>query len=152
MNKDVLSFDRIQINKDLLEEIWAFDPRTLEHIEGAQLSSYALALAQYLVYFTYQRNLAKAEQHRLNKYVDRTISLIMASDPKKFKTKALATDFIISQNEDLMAAQTKLDTIQIELIQIDGMDKVMSELIATIKRELTRRENELYQVRVERRN
>jgi len=71
---------------------------------------------------------------------------------KKFKTKAAALDYIISINEVLMDTQTKLDTVCDELMQIEGMDKVISELIATIKRELTRRENELYQVRRERRN
>jgi hypothetical protein len=156
MNKDVLSFTNIQIDHELLNEIWKLDPKTLEHIDGMKLSTYALCLAQYLVYFTYQRNLSKAEQHRLNKYIDRTVSIIMMTtndeEMKKHKTKAAATDFIISTNLDLMDAQSKLETIQQELIQVEGMDKVVSELIATIKRELTRRENELYQVRMERRN
>lgn len=153
MNKDVLSFTKVQVNHDLLDEIWTFDPKRLEHVNGAQLSAYALCLAQYLVYFTYQRNLSKAEQHRLNKHIDRTVALTLTpEDIKKFKTKAVATDHIISTNMDLIDAQSKLEAIQTELIHIEGMDKVVSELIATIKRELTRRENELYQVRVERRN
>lgn len=151
MNEDVLSFTKVRVDSDLITKIWQLDPKTLEHIDGAELSSYALALSQYLVYFTYQRNLTKAEQHRLGKFIDRTISLVMTDeDVKRFKTKAAATDYIISTNTDLMDAQTKLDAIQIELIRIEGMDKVVSELIATIKRELTRRENELYQVRAER--
>jgi len=151
MNKDVLSFTQIKIDNDLITKIWQLDPKTLEHIDGAELSSYALALSQYLIYFTYQRNLTKAEQHRLSRHIDRTISLLMTEeDIKKFKTKAAATDYIVSTNMELMAAQTKLDAIQIELIQIEGMDKVFSELIATMKRELTRRENELYQIRAER--
>jgi hypothetical protein len=33
---------------------------------------------------------------------------------------------------------------------VDGIDKTVSELIATFKRELTRRENELYTTRRER--
>ena len=155
MNRDVLSFSHIEVNNDLLEEVWKLDPRTLEHIDGMKLSSYALVLAQYLIYFTYQRNLTKAEQYKTNKFIDRTVSLIMTSDDnelKKYKTKAAATDYIISTNTSLMDAQTKLDDLHKELIHIEGMDKVVSELIATIKRELTRRENELYQVRVERRN
>ena len=105
MNEDVLSFTKIKINHDLLDEIWSLDPKTLDRIDGAMLSSYALCLSQYLVYFTYQRNLSKAEQHRLTKYVDRTVSLIMSSndfDSKKFKTKAAALDYIVSTNEDLM--------------------------------------------------
>lgn len=155
MDDDALSFKNVKVNHDLLNEIWNLNPVTLEHIDGAQLSSYALCLAQYLIYFTYQRNLSKAEQHRLSKYVDRTVSIIMSSDDfdnKRFKTKTAAVDYIVSTNTDLMAAQEKLETIYKELIKIEGMDKVISELIATIKRELTRRENELYQVRRERRN
>lgn len=153
LNKDIFSFKKIEINNDLLNEIWGFDPRLLDDLSGAKLSSYAMALAQYLIYFTYQRNLAKAEQHRLNRFIDRTVSNVMSSDEiksMKFQTKTEARDYIITMNESLMASQTKLDTIQDELNQIEGMDKVVSELIATIKRELTRRENELYQVRMER--
>lgn len=155
MNKDVLCFEQVKVNHDLLEEIWKFDPRQLDHVDGAKLSSYAMALAQYLVYFTYQRNLSRAEQHRCNKFIDRTVSLIMSSEEikaKKFKTKAAAADYIIAHNEQLMVTQTKLDALHKELMETEGMDKVISELIATIKRELTRRENELYQVRQERRN
>ena len=51
-----------------------------------------------------------------------------------------------------MDAQAKLDNLHTELLQTEGIDKCISELVATLKRELTRRENELYQVRVERKN
>lgn len=155
MDKEVLSYTNITLNRGLIDEVWKLDPRTMDHIDGALLSSYALALAQYLIYFTYQRNLARAEQHRLDKYIDRSVSLIISSDDaylRKYKTKAVAADYIISVNESLMDAQAQLDALHKELIQTEGMDKVISELIATLKRELTRRENELYQVRVERRN
>ena len=153
MQQDVLSFTNIKINNDLLDEIWNLDPKTLESIDGPKLSSYALALSQYLVYFTYQKNLSRAEIYQLNKYIDRTASIIMVEKPdKKYKTKAATIDYIVTTSEPLMKAQTKLDALQQELIYIEGMDKVISELIATIKRELTRRENELYQVRMDRRN
>jgi hypothetical protein len=152
MNEDVLSFSQVRVDNSLLNEVWGLDPRTLDQIDGATLSSYALALSQYLIYFTHQRNITRAEQHRLNKYIERSVSLILSGDEKKYKTKGAATDFIISNSELLMEAQTKLDNLHIELLQTEGMEKSVSELIATIKRELTRRENELYQVRVERRN
>lgn len=152
MDADVLSFKSVKVDSSLLNEVWGLDPRTLDQIDGSLLSSYALALSQYLVYFSYQRNLARAEQHRLSKYIDRSVSLIISGDEKKYKTKASAIDYVVSINDSLMADQTKLDNLHIELMQTEGMDKVISELIATIKRELTRRENELYQVRVERRN
>ena len=155
MDQSVLSFTKITINHDLLDEVWKLDPRSMDHIDGAKLSAYAVCLAQYLIYFTYQRNLARAEQHRLDKYIDRTVSLILTDNIeylKKYKTKAAATDFIVSVNSSLMEAQTQLDALHTELLQTEGMDKVISELVATLKRELTRRENELYQVRVERKN
>lgn len=154
MEAGALSFTKIQVNHDLLSEIWGFDPRKLDTVAGAKLSTYAVALSQYLIYFTYQKNIARAEIHKLTKYIDRTVSLILSSDDetrKKHKTKAAAKDFIISTNTSLMEAQSKLDELLIELIYIDGIDKNIGELIATIKRELTRRENELYSVRMERR-
>lgn len=152
MNEDVLSFSQVKVDNGLLNEVWRLDPRLLDQIDGATLSSYALALAQYLIYFTHQRNITRAEQHRLNKYIDRNVSLTIAGDEKKYKTKGSATDYIVSTSTDLMAVQSKLDTLHMELLQTEGMEKSVSELIATIKRELTRRENELYQVRIERRN
>ena len=155
MDADVLSFTNVKVDHSLLNEIWQLDPRSLDHIDGVKLSSYAIALAQYLIYFTYQRNLAKAEQYKENKYIDRTISLTMSNEPeylKRFKTKAAAADYIITSNDSLMRSQANLEALQEELIKIEGVDKVISELIATIKRELTRRENELHQVRLERRN
>jgi hypothetical protein len=154
MNPDVMSFTSIQISNDLLNEIWKFDPRTLDTLKGAKLSSYAMALAQYLIYFTYQRNLSKAEVHRLNTFIERTISLALSADSsllKMHKTKKAATEYLVSTDMKLMESQGQLEALKTELTQTEGMDRVISELIATIKRELTRRENELYQVRRERR-
>lgn len=152
MHEDVLCYTQIKINNSLLNEIWSLDPRTLESIDGALLSSYALALSQYLIFFTYQKNLTLAEKYRLSKYIDRRVSLLITDKTKKFKTKAEATDYYVSTETDLMEYQSELEAVQKELFQIEGIDKVISELIATLKRELTRRENELYQVRMERRN
>jgi hypothetical protein len=155
MNEDVLSFEKVKVDRDLIDEIWQFNPRDLENLDGIKLSIYAVALAQYLIYFASQRNKDKAESIKLTRYIDRTVSLILSGDKellKKYKTKTAATDYIISTNIDLMEAQTKLEAIQLGLMQIDGIDKSISELIATIKRELTRRENELYSIRQERKN
>ena len=153
MQESVLSFTQVKVSFDLLKEVWEFDPRKLDDVQGKDLSKYCMALAQYLIYFTYQRNLAKANIHRLDKYIDRRISLAIASDPailKKHKNKTAASDYLITEDEDLTAKQAELEQLQMELLHIDGIDKVIGELIATIKRELTRRENELYQIRVER--
>ena len=153
MDTDMLSFTKIKVNHDLLDEVWKFDPRKLDDINGITLSSYSIVLAQYLVYFTYQRNIVKAEVHRLNKMMDRIVSLMLSKDKqllKDHKTKSSVADFLVSTDPYLMETQSKLDTAIMELMHIEGIDKTVSELIATIKRELTRRENELYTVRMER--
>lgn len=153
MEPDVLSFEKVKINNDLLDEIWSFDPRTLDSVPGGKLSTYAMALAQYLVYFTYQKNLARAEMHKISKFIERTISITLTSDKemmKQYKTKAAAADYVIMNDEVLMKNQTRLDELTLEMVMLEGIDKSISELIATIKRELTRRENELYAVRQER--
>lgn len=153
LEEGVLSFTQVRVNHDLLSEVWGLDARTLDTIDGSVLSMYAVTLAQYLIYFTYQRNLTKVEIHRKNKFIERTLSLSMRKELiKQYGTKAAASDYLITNDENLIAIQSALDDLQEELLKIDGMDKVISELIATIKRELTRRENELYEIRRERRN
>jgi hypothetical protein len=153
MHKDVLSFNQVRIDQDFLKEIWLLDPRTLENIDGAKLSAYALALSQYIVFLKFQCNETKAEIYRLTTYIERSISLALTDNPKLARehgTKKAATEVLISTREDLMASQTKLEALKLENMKTEGMDKAISELIATIKRELTRRENELYQVRMAR--
>ena len=149
------SYENININRDLLMEIWTFDPKQLEHKSGQDLSRYAMCLSQYLIYYAVHKNKSKAEVHRLNKYIERSVSMRMAEDTdfkKKYgKTKTDATNYLVNTDTDLMEKQARLDALHLELLEIEGMDKSISELIATIKRELTRRENELYSMRRERR-
>jgi hypothetical protein len=152
MNPDVYSFKNIKINQDLINEIWNFDPSSLEHIDGTTLSQYAIALAQYLIYYNVERNKTKAEIYKLNKFIERTTSISITSElQKQFKTKTAASEYLIATIPALSDAQAKLDDLNYELNLVEGIDKSISELIATIKRELTRRENELYEIRRERR-
>lgn len=154
MDQGALSFTKVTIDNDLLDEIWKFDPRNLDNVPGHKLSTYAVALSQYLIYFTYQKNKSRAEIHRISKFIERTVSMVLSDNVdmiKKYKTKSAATDALVMTNEQLMESQAKLDALQLEMIQVDGVEKSISELIATIKRELTRRENELYAARQERR-
>lgn len=151
INRDVFCFEKVTINKSLLDEIWAFDPRTLDNLDGVVLSKYTIALAQYLIYYNVQKNKTKAEIYKLNKFIERTMSINITPEVhKKYKTKSAASDFLIATIPLLSEAQEKLDNFHYELNLIEGIDKSISELIATIKRELTRRENELYAVRMER--
>jgi len=43
-----------------------------------------------------------------------------------------------------------MEPLKDEIVLVEGMDKVIGELISSFKRELTRRENELYRIRQER--
>jgi hypothetical protein len=110
-----------------------------------------MALAQYLIYYNVQKNRTKAEVHKLSKFIERTTSISITPDIQKtYGTKTAATAFLIATVPELSEAQEKLDNFYYELNLIEGMDRSISELIATIKRELTRRENELYAIRRER--
>jgi hypothetical protein len=97
--------------------------------------------------------LTKAEVYDLGNKIDRTVALMMASYSKemlkKFDTKAAKVDYIISSDSELTEAQDRLDELKKDLICLDGVDKSIYELIATIKRELTRRENEFYHTKAE---
>ncbi len=44
----------------------------------------------------------------------------------------------------------KLQKLRYDLVKVDGIDKAVTELISAFKRELTRRDNELYTIRKER--
>ena len=148
------SYENIQINRDLLSEVWMFNPIDLDNKNGSELSRYAMCLSQYLIYYNVNKNKTKAEMHRINKHIERTVSMRMVDDidlKKKFKSKVDATHYLVTTDTELMEKQARLDDLTLELIEIEGMDKSISELIATIKRELTRRENELYATRRERR-
>lgn len=153
MEEGLFSFKNIRLNKDLMDEIWVLNPAEVDHLDGSKLSAYTICLAQYLIFYTFQRNKLRATISELNNYIDRTVTLIAASykgeELKKLKTKAAVTDYFISINEALTEAQKNLDDLNTELMHIDGIDKGVSELIATLKRELTRRENELYHTRAE---
>lgn len=154
MLEDALSYKNISPDFNFLDEVWKFDPKTLDIVDGITLSKYGMALAQYLIFYTYQRNLVKAEIYRISSYIERRVASECVDNAdllKKLKTKTSVQDYLVTNNDDLMKRQEILDKLHIELIYTEGIDKTISELIATIKRELTRRENELYEVRMERR-
>jgi len=152
MQKDVLSYKQVTFNESLMDEIWKMNPRTIPDLPGRTISQYMVALAQYLVYFKAQVNDAKAEIYRLSATIENGVAMSMHDEKlKKFKTKKEAVTYLINISPHLAKLNDKLIIKKRELIAVEGMDKPISELIATLKRELTRRENELYATRMERR-
>lgn len=151
MNQDLYLFRKVKASS-LVEEAMEFDPNTLGSLETLTVSKYSIALAQYLVYFKSEVNQTKAILAKKRKLFDTSLSLSL--DPatlKKFKTKTAATEFLVSTVPNLSALDGEMDVLKQELVHLDGMDKSISEYIATFKRELTRREQELFTIRAERR-
>jgi len=152
MDKGVLSFSEVKPDYDFIRQVFEMDVRTLDVIDGSELSQYALALSQYLIYFKYQQNQSKAGLFKLERELELATSQLLTSDiMKTYKTKGNAVAYITSNTKELYEKEQKIEELKMELMLLDGIDKTIQEYIATFKRELTRRENELWETRMERR-
>ena len=151
MNNDVLLFQYVKPNNDLIKEAMGYDVRKLEQTSGEVLSKYAIVLSQYNVFFNSERNKIKVKIHKAKRLLDGIITtLLTQKDVKKYGTKVAAVNNIINSSAKYSSIQEDIDNANEELIYIDGIDKTISDVVATLKRELTRRENELHANRFER--
>lgn len=151
MDEGMLSFNKIRPDKSFIDEVFKFDVRNLENTDSMEISKYATALSQYLIYFKSQVNKTKATIYKKKRFIESSVNQLITKDVlKQYKTKRDATYFIISNTASLNEVKDSIEALEEELILVEGIDKAISELIATFKRELTRRENELYQIRQER--
>lgn len=151
MDEGMLSFNKIRPDKSFIDEVFKFDVRNLENTDSMEISKYATALSQYLIYFKSQVNKTKATIYKKKRFIESSVNQLITKDVlKQYKTKRDATYFIISNTASLNKVKDSIEALEEELILVEGIDKAISELIATFKRELTRRENELYQIRQER--
>lgn len=150
MDDGMRLINSIKPEQSMVEAALRFDPNKLEATRGETISKYCIALAQYLIYFKSQQNETKVKMLQLERFIDSSVHQLLTKEVlKTYKTKKDATAFIIFNSEVLSAKQQEIYDLQDELLMVDGKDKVISELIATFKRELTRRENELYATRKE---
>ncbi len=146
MEKDLLLYQKCRPEGSLIEQVFSYDVRTLEQTDDLFISRSVIALSQYLVYFKSQYNTVKAEVTTKERVMEGVLfGLITAEVLKEHKTKKDARAALIFSNQVLNKLQEEIDALEDELVLIDGMDKTIMELIAAFKRELTRRENELYQ-------
>lgn len=151
MDKNVLFFRDINPDKEFIEKIFHLDVRKLEAIDGIEISKYCIALAQYLIFLKYQINKTKSELLNKKRLVEGTLDLLLTKKLiKDYGTKTTAVAHIMSISKELIALTNIMEPLKDELVLVEGMDKAISELIAAFKRELTRRENELYRIRQER--
>ena len=152
MDKELLSFTKVQPAGDLINEIWSFNVKNLHAISDPTLSQYVIALSQWLVYFKSQVNDSKAQINQLQSDLDFLVATWMKPEIlKEHKTQTAARDYLIRNNSGSAVMSEKLQKLKVDLIKVDGIDKAVTELISAFKRELTRRDNELYTIRKERR-
>lgn len=151
MRDDVLLFKDMEPDKDYIKKIFHFDVRRLEGVDGIEISQYCIALSQYLIFLKYQMNQTKSELQNKKRMVDNTLDILLTKELiKEYGTKTNAVAHIMSSSKELINLNTAMEPLKDELIVLEGMDRVIGELIAAFKRELTRRENELYRIRQER--
>ena len=151
MDMDVLYFKDLKPDKGFIEKVFHFDVRRLEAVDGIEISKYCIALSQYLISLKYQMNKTKSELLNKKRLVEGTLDILLTKELiKEYGTKTNAVSHIMSTSKKLIALSEAMEPLKDELVLVEGMDKVIGELIASFKRELTRRENELYRIRQER--
>jgi len=152
MDLGVLSFNKVQPSDDLINEIWTFNVKNLHSLADPTLSQYVIALSQWLIYYKYQINDTKAMISQLKSDLEFLVSTWMTKEIlKEYKTQTAAREYLIRSNPESATMNDKLQKLKYDLIKVDGIDKAVTELISAFKRELTRRDNELYTIRKERR-
>jgi len=136
-------------NESLMEEIFSFDPRTLESTSSEDISKYAIGLAQFLVYFTSQINKSRVLLMQKRRFMD--LSVKQSEIAKGRLIKADYKRKVIDSSDELKQIEIDIEALECELIMVENVERGHIELINTFKRELTRREHELKYARDERR-
>jgi len=136
-------------NKSLMEEIFDFDPRTLESTSSEDISKYAMGLSMFLIYFMSQVNKSKVLLMQKRKFID--LSIKQSEIAKGRLIKADYKRKVIDSSEELKQVEIDIEALESELIMVENLEKGYVEFINTLKRELTRRESEQKFVRDERR-
>ena len=148
---DTNLFEKLKADTGYIDKILQFDVRKLESVDSVEISQYCIALGQYLIYLKYQMNKTRAELTQKKRFLESVINQrLTPAIIKKFKTKTNAVDDITKNSKTIINLEKEINPLQDELILLDGVDKSISELIAAFKRELTRRDNELYTIKQER--
>ncbi len=148
---DTSVFKKIDPSADFINEIFQFDVRKLESTDGVKISQFCIALGQYLIFLRYQMNTTNIEIVRKKRTIDGVIANLLTPELiKTYKNKTNAVAHLMATVEQLVTIQTETVPLKDQLMLLEGVDKSIHELIAAFKRELTRRDNELYQTRQER--
>ena len=148
MENDVFLYQKSHPDQSFIDHIFAYDVRNLESTDDVEISKFVIALSQYLIYFKSKTNESKQHLHQKQRLLEASVVQLLDDDiVKKYKAKKDAVSYLIYNTQALNEIQNEIDVLHDESYILEGIDKTISELIAAFKRELTRRENELYQRR-----
>jgi hypothetical protein len=148
MEPGLLLVNKAQPIESFVSQVFEYDVRTLGQTTGEYIAQCIIALSQYNIYFKNKCNEKQVLLSQKERLIESTLfHLITPAIIKEFKTKKDARMSLLLTDPTLNAIQLEIEVLQDELYLLDGMDKTISELTASFKRELTRRENELYQQR-----
>jgi len=151
MDKELLSFTKVRPNQSVVDEALTFDVKKLDTLRDSTISQYVIGLGQWVIYYRAQVNETKANVTKLQIDLDFLVANWMTAEVlKEYKTQTAAREYLIRSNAESAVMFDKLQELRLELIKVEGIDKTVTELMAAYKRELTRRENELYTIRKER--
>lgn len=141
-------FQKSHPNQSFIDHIFSYDIRNLESTDDVEISKFVIGLSQYLIYFKNKMNQSKQHLTQKQRLLEASVTQLIDKELlKKYKTKKEARVYLIYNTEVLNQIQNDIDSLYDEGYLLEGIDKTISELIAAFKRELTRRENELYQRR-----
>ena len=151
LNKKVekLMVYKMPRNESLMEEIFNYDPRTLDSTSSEDISKYAIGISQFLIYFVSEVNKSKVLLMQKKRFID--ISIEQSDIIKARLTKAEYRRKVIDSDEELKQVEIDIAALEQEIVMTEDLGHCYIELINTFKRELGRRDNELKFTRDERR-
>ena len=102
-------------NESLMEEIFNYDPRTLDSTNSENISKYAIGISQFLIYFTSEVNKSKILLMQKKRFIETSIE--QSGIVKARSTKAEYRRKVIDSSEEL-----KQDEIYIEALTRNSYD------------------------------
>jgi len=144
-SEDLMLF-KMPKNETLMNEIFSFNPQTLEQASAVDISRYTVGLAQFLIYFTSQTNASKVKLMQKKRLLDAAVS----RSGIKAKTKAEKLNKLVEQDYRVKQLVNDVEVLEYELKLTENLEKYYVELINAFKRELSRRELEYRMVKTER--
>ena len=144
--REELLLDKMPKNEYIMDEIFSFDVRNLEATPSIKISQFIIGLSQFIIYFGSQVNKTKVSLMQKRNMIE---SYVNRSDIKA-KTKAEKYRKVIDANPELVQIELGIKSEEQELTLVENREKYLMELIASFKRELTRRDNEFRLIRTER--